>query len=162
MSSSSRWARPSKRPTIDNNSDDSKDRRLKANDHSIGFGLNDLPGPLEGAVKTLYCSFDELRTYLHIQKSNANMFAILQQYPCPVRCVNELKKSYNNDVDNKIDQLYNAKEEYAKRILIDEIYSRFGSSVKLKEKHKISSGTLDLAIMLEHQGKIISIPQSEL
>ena len=50
-----------------------------------------------------------------------------------------------------------AKQEYAKRILIDEIYSRFGSSVKLKERYKISSGTLDLAIMLEHQGKIIGI-----
>ena len=53
--------------------------------------------------------------------------------------------------------MYNAKEEYTKRILIDEIHSRFGNSVKLKEKYKISSGTLDFAIMLEHQGKVIGI-----
>jgi hypothetical protein len=109
-----------------------------ASDDYIGFALNDLPAPLQEAVETLYCSFRELRTHLGIQNSNPNIFAILQQYPCPARCVDELKKSGYKDID----KLYMAKEEYVKRILIDEIYCRFGSSVKLKEGHKISSGCL--------------------
>jgi hypothetical protein len=118
-----------------------------------GFGLNDLPSPLKDAVETLYCSFDKLRTHLGIQKSNASVFAILQQYPCAVRCIDELKKPNNND---DIDKLYMAKETYSKQILIDEIHSRFGNSIKLEEKYKISSGTLDLAIVLDPQ-KIIGI-----
>ena len=119
-----------------------------ASDHNFGLGLNDLPTPLKDAVETLYCSFSELRSHFGIQKSNASIFAILQQYPCPVRCINELKKS-NNGKGDGIDKLYMAKEEYTKRILIEEIYARFGSSVKLEEGYKVSSGTLDLAIMLQ-------------
>ena len=61
-------------------------------DNYIGFAQNDLPAPLQDAVETLYCSFRELRTHLCIQKSNASIFAILQQYPCPVLCIDELKK----------------------------------------------------------------------
>jgi hypothetical protein len=75
---------------MDINSDDIEGRRLTAGDHNIGFGLNDLPTPLEEAVKTLYCSFDELRTNLGIKKTDAYIFAILQQYSCPVRCLDEL------------------------------------------------------------------------
>lgn len=126
-----------------------------ASDNYIGFAQNDLPSTLQDAVETLRCSFRELRTHLHIQKKDASIFAILQEYPCLVRCINELKKPYDKGED--IDKLYMAKEAYAKRILIDEIYSTFGSSVKIKERHEISFGTLDLAIMLEHQGKIIGI-----
>jgi len=57
----------------------------------------------------------------------------VQEYPCPIRCINELKKPYNY---NNIDRLYNAEERKAKKILVDEIYVRFGSSLKLEEEKK--------------------------
>jgi hypothetical protein len=119
-----------------------------------GFCLNDVSAPLKDTVETLYYSFRELRTHFGIRKTNASIFAIIQQYPCPVRCIDELKKPYE---DVYVDKLYTAKEQKAKRILIDEIHSKFGSSVKLEEGYKISSGTLDLAIILQQKGKTIGI-----
>src|ERR1044071_4633095 len=117
-----------------------------ASDNYNSFAQSDLPATLQDAVETLRSSFSELRKHLRIQKKDASIFAILQEYPCLERCIDELKKPYDKGED--IDKLYNAKEAYQKRILIDEIRSRFGSSVKIKERYKISFGTLDLAILL--------------
>jgi hypothetical protein len=133
---------------IDSNPDDSKGLRT-----FLDSGLNDLPDPLKDTVKTLYCCFRELKKQFGIQKSDATMFSTLLEYPCPVRCINELKKPYKKPDDN----LYSAEEKKAKRILIEEIYARFGISVKLEEEKKISSGTLDLAIVLPNKGRIIGI-----
>jgi hypothetical protein len=82
---------------------------IDSNSDNSGLCLNDLAAPLKDTVETLYCSFRELRTHFGIRKTNASIFAILQQYPCPQRCIDELKKPYNGNGDD-IDKLYMAKE----------------------------------------------------
>jgi hypothetical protein len=61
-------------------------------DRKVGSNLNDIPSLLKEAVRTLYCSFNELKRHLRIQTSNAKMFSILQEFPCLKRCIDEFKK----------------------------------------------------------------------
>jgi len=97
---------------------------------------------LEDIKQLLDRNIDKMQLSLNSKASKAKVFAILQDCPCSVKCVNEIQSSnYSN-----IDSLYSAKHEYAKTKLIDAIEDKFADLVTVSSEHIVPNGKLDIVI----------------
>lgn len=91
--------------------------------------------------------------------SIATILAVLQQNPCLLRCITDIKSpTYGDDID----PLYLAKHEYARICIVDRITQEFCADVAIGAEHPIKTGKLDVAItnsriVLNNGNRIVGI-----
>ena len=95
------------------------------------------------AIEELYTTFRSVRSKYNTKLSNSSMFAIMQDNPCLLKCVHELR----NKSDKDIDSFYLAKHEWIKKKIIDAILDKFENQIEVRSEYSISNGKLDIIVL---------------
>ncbi|MFB5600854.1 MAG: hypothetical protein ACE5SW_11590 [Nitrososphaeraceae archaeon] len=101
-------------------------------------------------IKELQSKFGSIRKKFNIYIKNPSIFAIIQDNPCLVKCVHELR----NKNEMIFDSFYNAKHNWIKKKLIDAILDEFGNRIEVRSEYSISNGKLDILILQTQNNKI--------
>ena len=102
------------------------------------------------AIEELQTTFGSIRSKYNTKLSNSSMFALLQDNPCLVKCMHELR----NKNDKDIDSFYLAKHEWIKKKIIDAILDKFDTQIELRSEYSLSNGKLDIIILKLFYDKI--------
>ncbi len=95
------------------------------------------------AVEELQTTFGSIRLKLNTKLFNSSIFSIIQDNPCLVKCIHDLR----NKNDNNIDSFYIAKHEWIKRKIIDAILDKFDNQIEVRSEYSLSNGKLDIIIL---------------
>ena len=98
------------------------------------------------AIEDLQTTFGSLRKKFNIDKTNPSIFAIIQDNPCLVKCVHEIRNKNHNKPD--FDSIYSAKHEWIKKKIIDAILDKFENQIEVKSEYSLSNGKFDLILQI--------------
>ena len=101
-------------------------------------------------IKELQSKFGSIRKKFYTDKKNPSLFAIIQDNPCLVKCVHEIK----NKNEGNFDSFYTAKHNWIKKKLIDAILDTFGNRIEIRSEYSLSNGKLDILILQTQNNKI--------
>ena len=106
--------------------------------------------PKNEAIEELYSTFGSIRKKFNIYKSNSSLFAIIQDNPCLIKCVHELRNKNNEDIDS----FYSAKHNWIKKKIIDAILNKFENQIEVRSEYSLSNGKLNILILQTQNNKI--------
>lgn|GEM_PF-2367855 len=98
------------------------------------------------AIEELQTTLGSLRKKFYPELSNSSIFAILQDNPCLVKCLHEIRNKNTNKLD--FDSIYNAKHNWIKNKIIDVILDKFENQIEVKSEHNLSNGKFDLILQI--------------
>jgi hypothetical protein len=102
------------------------------------------------AIEELQTTFGSIRSKYNTKISNSSMFAILQDDPCLVKCMHELRNKNTKDIDS----FYLAKHEWIKKKIIDAILDKFDDQIEVRSEYSLANGKLDIIILKLFYDKI--------
>jgi hypothetical protein len=106
--------------------------------------------PKNEAIEELHSTFGSIRKKFNIYKSNSSLFAQIQDNPCLIKCVHELRNKSNEDIDS----FYSAKHNWIKKKIIDAILDKFENQIQVRSEYSLSNGKLDILILQTQNNKI--------
>ena len=98
------------------------------------------------AMEELQTTFGSIRKKFIINKTNPSIFAIIQDNPCLVKCVHEIRNKNDNKPD--FDSIYSAKHEWIKKKIIDAILDKFENQIEVKSEYSLSNGKFNIILQI--------------
>jgi hypothetical protein len=98
------------------------------------------------AIEELQTIFGSIRKKFDPKLPNSSIFAILQDNPCLVKCVHEIR--HKNDRKPDFDSIYSAKHNWIKNKIIDAILDKFEDQIEVKSEYSLSNGKFDLILQI--------------
>jgi hypothetical protein len=142
-----------------------------SNTYGNGHSNNSQPKPIQQknsvnvskkeALEELQTTFGSIRKKFDPKLSNSSMFAIIQDNPCLVKCLYEIRNRNAPKLD--FDSFYNAKHTWIKNKIIDAILDKFENQIEVKSEHNLSNGKFDPLqilydkIQIQYKTKTIAI-----
>ena len=98
------------------------------------------------AIEELPTTFGYIRKKFDTKLPNSSIFALIQDNPCLVKCLHEIKN--RNAPKTDFDSIYSAKHEWIKKKIIDAILDKFENQIEVKSEYSLSNGKFDLILQI--------------
>ena len=94
-------------------------------------------------IEELQTTFGSIRKKFDPKLPNSSIFAIIQDNPCLVKGMHELRNKSNINFDS----FYTAKHDWIKKKIIDAILDKFDNQIEVRSEFSLSNGKLDIIIL---------------